>query len=218
MCASVWLIDNKCKLSTDTKYIKCLRTSINTSLRLAEVYGKYTNNFTHSCQTLLDDSIIAATIVVSPKDLMNPLNVIGSNSFINLSTIIFLILWYSKFISLYLMRSYIWWYQIATYLLYFQNIRIFDEFNCYCLLLALYYYLWYSVNAFFLSCFCFLGSQSKNFYFFDIKSKKFDKFSCQYKWSFLFLASSFSIASFNSLYLILLQIFQLKLFKSLTNL
>ena len=34
--ASVWLIDDGCKLSTDAKYMKCVRAS---ALRLAGVYG-----------------------------------------------------------------------------------------------------------------------------------------------------------------------------------
>lgn len=47
-----------------------------------------TNTYTHFWQILLDSSIM----IVSPRNVTNSLNAIGSNSFLNLSAIISFIL------------------------------------------------------------------------------------------------------------------------------
>lgn len=38
ICTSMWLINNKCKLSIDVKYIKFIHINANISLQLARIY------------------------------------------------------------------------------------------------------------------------------------------------------------------------------------
>ncbi len=64
-----------------------------------------TNTPTHSWQVTFEESANATCMVVSPGDLMNLLNAIGPNGFVNPSAIISLVLRYSKLISPCLIKS-----------------------------------------------------------------------------------------------------------------
>ncbi len=84
--------------------MECVRTNETSDYGWQEC--KYNNNTpTHSLQATFDESANAICTVVSPRDLMNPLNAIGPNDFVNPSAIISLVLRYSKLIFPCLIKS-----------------------------------------------------------------------------------------------------------------